>query len=279
MLALYPGYAWTPYTHTLLLKRNFFGVLRARDEGTERLLFFDTTIHGAQALDERFKKTPLTYFAPTGPAGDVFDVLNQREGSQTVAVLGLGLGSVSCYARPGQRFDFYEIDPDVVKIAQDPKLFTFLSGCGADYKILMGDARLNLEKAPDHSYDLIFVDTFSSDNVPIHMMTEEAFRLYFKKLKPGGLLAVNITNKYLDLGQVVAAIAGNLRVSVMFRSTPMEVLYGSLPVAATNYAVLAEGDEYLSAFPAHGWRLREISPSWKSWRDDYSDIVSVLKLP
>ena len=275
LLAFYPGYSWSSYTEALAWKRNFFGILQVRDLDPERVLFFDTTIHGAQALDERYKRIPLTYYSPVGPAGDVFEILNGRKGNQNIAALGLGLGSVSCYALPRRHFDFYEINPDVVKMAQDPKLFTFLSGCGADYKIIMGDARLNLANAPDHSYDLIFVDTFSSDNIPVHMMTQEAFRLYFRKLKPGGLIAINVSNRYLNLDRVVIAIARDLHVYDMLKRSDIRAS-GDLFITASNYAVMAGDAETLRPFLARGWVLPIPQPSWKSWRDDYSDIVSVL---
>ncbi len=276
LLALYPGYPWGSYTGALALKRNFFGILRVIDVPPERILFFDATIHGAQALDESKRKTPLTYYSANGPAGDVFEVLGRREGPQNVAALGLGVGSIACYARPGRHFDFFEIDPDVVAIAQDRKLFTFLSGCGSDHRVVMGDARLSLAKAQDHSYDLIFVDTFSGDNVPVHMLTVEAFRLYFRKLKPGGLLAVNISNRYLKLGRVAAAVARDLNLYILVRTSALNVASDGLVVTGANYAVLAEAGDTLSAFPGKGWRLPAISRSWKSWRDDYSDIVSAL---
>ncbi len=278
LLAFYPGYSWSSYAEALAWKRNFFGILQVRNIDPERVLFFDTTVHGAQALNKRYERVPLTYYSPIGPAGDVFDILSQRPGKQNIAALGLGLGSVSCYALPRRHFDFYEINPDVVAMAQDPKLFTFLSGCGADYKIIMGDARLSLANAPDHSYDLIFVDTFSSDNIPIHMMTQEAFRLYFRKLKPGGLIAVNISNRYLDLARVVVAIARDLHVYDMLGSSDAQVTGDYLFISASVYAVLAEKPETLQPFLARRWVLPIPQPSWKSWRDDYSDIFSVLRV-
>lgn len=279
LLAVYPGFSWRQYATAVAVRRNFFGVLRVSDVPPERLLFSGATIHGAQALDAAHRKTPLSYYSRGGPAGDVFAALEEREGGQRVAALGLGLGSIACYARPGRHFDFFEIDPEVVRIAQDPKLFTFLSGCGSDYKVVMGDARLSLAKTPDRSYDLIFVDTFSGDNVPVHMLTAEAFRLYFRKLKPGGLLAVNVSNRYLALERVVAAAARDLNVYVLMKTMKTEAMPDSLVVTGARYAVLAEVPGPLAAFPTRGWRLPDISRAWKSWGDDYSDIASVLVTP
>jgi hypothetical protein len=286
LLVIFPQYQWSTYKESLSWQRNFFGILRVEDieagrtdrDGVlkERALFFDTTLHGAQALTARYQKVPLTYYSPAGPAGDIFEALNKRPGKQNVAALGLGLGSIACYALPRRHFDFYEINPAVVKMAEDPKLFTFLSGCKADYKIVMGDARLNLAKAPDHSYDLIFVDTFSSDNIPVHMMTKEAFELYFRKLRPGGLIAINISNRYLYLGKIVSAIARDLKVYAMRGRTDTQVTGDNLFISAAEYIVLSEKGDTLWPFFVHKWDMPLTPPSWKAWRDDYSDIVSAL---
>lgn len=278
MLGSYPDYMWQSYREALAWKRNFFGTLWVTQVDDIRFLLFNTTLHGSEAVKPEFIRIPLSYYAPTGPVGDVFDVLDNRKGKQKIAQLGLGIGSITCYSLPRRSFDIYEIDPDVVRIAEDPRLFAYLKGCGASYDIVMGDARLRLAAAPDHYYDLIFVDTFSSDNIPVHMMTQEAFRLYFSKLKPGGLVVVHLSNRYLNLTHVVSAIARDLHAYIAFNNSDSKDMGHGLFTSAALYAVMTPQSKDLQPFMARHWILLPPKDSWRSWRDDYSDIVSAVSL-
>ncbi|HTK84102.1 MAG TPA: fused MFS/spermidine synthase [Patescibacteria group bacterium] len=278
MLVVYPDYMWQNYRSALAWQRNFFGTLWVMQIEDVRFLMFNTTMHGAESVKADYIRIPLSYYAPNGPAGDVFEILNKRPGEQKIAQLGLGVGTITCYALPRRSFDIYEIDPDVVKIAQDPRLFAYLKGCGASYKIIMGDARLKLAAAPDHSYDLIFVDTFSSDNIPVHMMTKEAFSLYFSKLKPGGLVVVHLSNRYLNLTHVVSAIARDFHVYIAFGESKSVDLGDGLFASPSLYAVMTARAPDLQPFIARHWILFPSLPSWKSWSDDYSDIVSAISV-
>ncbi len=195
--------------------RSFFGVLKVErdvdEEGGHIRLLHGTTLHGMQRCElgaPQRNCEPLTYYHRTGPIGHLFDALDQDR--RPMGVIGLGTGTLACYAQPGQELTFFEIDSAVVKIARDPRFFTNLTDAearGVDVKITMGDARLSLLKVPDGHFRIIFVDAFSSDAIPIHLITREALQLYMKKLTPDGIVVFHISNRYLDLEPVLANLA------------------------------------------------------------------------
>src|SRR5262249_2542576 len=150
-------------------------------------------------------REPLTYFSREGPIGDLMRV--PREAGAHVAVVGLGVGSLAAYASQGDRWDFFEIDPAIAHVATGPRYFTFLSESDGEMTLVLGDARLQLREA-EGPYDLIVLDAFSSDAPPVHLLTLEAFDLYESKLAGHGRIAVNLTNRYLDLEAVLAAMVG-----------------------------------------------------------------------
>lgn len=277
----HPGYDWSALKRTLLVERNFFGVSRVADSADKpiRTYMHGTTIHGAQALTEEDRLTPLTYYAPHGPAGDAFSLLS-APGPQKIAVLGLGTGSVACYSRAGRSFDFYEIDPAVIRIAENSDLFTFLSACGSPYRAILGDGRLKIAEAPDRSYDMIFIDTFSSDSIPAHIVTREAFALYFTKLKEGGILLMNISNRHLDLSPLLARAAQEFGAESRFVFSPGQSVSGAAPEIKSLDARYA----LITANPAIIARLRRDYPRWQPfsgkparlWTDDYANILSLL---
>lgn len=280
LLALHPGFSrGTSAEHIVLTHRNFFGIERVMETKYTRNLLHGTTVHGTQAQNPEYKMTPLSYYGERGPAGDIFSLLDARPQPQRVAALGLGVGSISCYAWPGRDFDFYEIDPDVAAIAENKAYFTYLSDCGSPYKIIFGDARLKIAKAPDHSYDLIFLDVFSSDNIPVHVMTREAFDIYRRKLKPGGMIAINISNRYLKLRPEVAAIARDLGMDSMFRMSHSKLIGRTgLFYDPAFYGVLAENPETLNPLLGRGWRRVDLPDSKRAWTDDYSNLVGALNI-
>ncbi len=161
------------------------------------------TLHGRQSLNPARRREPLSYYTTSGPIGQVFATGERRR----VAVVGLGAGTLACYYRAGQEWTFYEIDPSVEQIARNPAYFTFLRDCAPDASVVLGDARLTLARATEQRYDLIVLDAYSSDSTPIHLLTREALALYRDRLAPGGLLAFHISNQYLDLKVVLAALA------------------------------------------------------------------------
>lgn len=280
LLALYPGFNWLTIGKLLYIERNFFGVSRVYDaaDGETRMYLHGMTNHGAQPLTPEQRLTPITYFYPGASVGDIFRVLDQKPFPQKIAVLGLGIGSLVCYPHEGRHFDLFEIDPAVKKIAEDKTLFTFLSGCGSPYDIILGDGRLQIAKMPDASYDAIILDAFSSDNIPVHIITKEAFEIYLRKLKPGGIIISNISNNFLNLAPVLAAMAEDTGLHVLFKISLGGTIEGtSIPYASSIFAVLARKEEHLGALSrTPGWRAWRGKNQQRAWTDDYASVVKAF---
>src|SRR5262249_47668474 len=205
---------------TLFTERNFFGIVRVQDDQIDkrRHLAHGSTSHGFQQLTPDGQPDPacepLSYFTRSGPIGQVFKAFAARTGDRPVrvGVTGLGVGALASYARPNEDWVYYEIDPAIVRVAWDSGLFTFKQHSRAkSLEVLVGDARLRLREAADASYDLLVLDAFSSDSVPTHLLNRQALDLYLAKLKPDGILAFNVTNRYLDLKPVLADLAGAMQ--------------------------------------------------------------------
>jgi spermidine synthase len=261
--------------------RSFFGVYRVveiHDSGY-RLFYHGTTLHGLQSRDPARTREPLGYFHPNGPLGQVFAATNDRP-RREVAVVGLGAGSTACYARPSERWTFYEIDPAVEQIAREPRYFTHLRDCAPTVRVVLGDGRLMLGRAASGQYDLMILDAYSSDALPIHLMTREALRLYFDKLSSDGLLAFNITNDRLDLEPVLAALAADAGATARTWDDadvpPEESERGRvnskwLVIARTTKALGRLGED-------SRWRSAVGRPNVGLWSDDRSAVASVLTL-
>src|SRR5262249_48013338 len=179
-----------------------------------RTLQHGTTEHGAQRLRTADGKPvtgrpePLTYYHPASPIAQGIEAARKRkQGPIHLAVVGLGTGSIACLTEPGDALTYYEIDPVMVRIARESNRFTFLAECAPDAQIVIGDARLTLADAPDGAYDVIVIDAFTSDAIPIHLMTREAMAVYLKKLAPNGMVLVHVSNRHMELASVVAGIA------------------------------------------------------------------------
>jgi hypothetical protein len=262
------------------LRRNFFGVLQVNESNGTRNFLHGTTLHGAQPLDPKYRLVPMTYYNPLGPLGDVFNALDKRPVPQKVAAIGLGTGTVSCYHLAGRSFDFFEIDPDVVKIAEDKKLFTYLSDCHSPYTVTLGDGRLTLNQVPDGSYDMLILDAFSSDNIPMHLLTLEAFRIYMHKVKPNGIIAINISNRYLNLEPQLAALSKETRVPVMVRHSPTNQISPKSDLIYTGsvWAVFSPNPKTLISLGKTGlWESISSRPGFRLWTDDYANIITSLR--
>jgi hypothetical protein len=263
---------------TLETTRTFFGVYRVVlvDGGAIRVLQHGTTIHGAESTLSKEETVPLGYYNPDGPFGRFFSAVGDRNIGQ-VGVIGLGAGELACYSKPGQVWTFHEIDPEVEKIARDSRYFHFFDRCGNGARVVLGDARLTLQDVPDHYYDAIIIDAFSSDSIPTHLLTREALALYRHKLALDGVLLFHISNRYLDLAPVVAALAEDAG------SSAQHLLYlppPSLSVARLGAEVVAVGQpgQALDYLPASaGWQLMLPSVGVAPWTDARSDIVSRIK--
>jgi hypothetical protein len=254
-------------------ERTFFGVLRVKvDRHTGVLsLLHGRTIHGEQ--DPARPNEPMSYYHPAGPIGQMLGEASFAP--PRVAVVGLGTGGLAAYARPGQQWTFYEIDPAVERVARTPAFFTYLSACGDACQVVLGDARLSLEARAPGAYDFIVLDAFSSDAIPAHLVTREAMELYVSRLAPDGLIAFHISNRHLDLRPVLGALAESLglRALVQFYRPAGDAGEGR----PSEWAVLARSDARLAALAADArW---DVLPSGRArpWTDDYSDILSVLR--
>jgi hypothetical protein len=263
---------------TLATVRSFFGVNRVRlvEGGTLRVFQHGTTVHGAEYVDPDRATMPLGYYNPAGPFGRFFAALAARSIDQ-VGVVGLGAGDLACYAKPGETWTFHEIDPAVERIARDPRYFHFLERCGNDPKVILGDARLTLHDVPDGRYDVLVIDAFSSDSIPLHLLTREALALYRRKLAPDGVLLVHISNRYLDLAPVLAALAEDAGMParhLIDLAPPPE----SAARLSAEVVALGQPGHDLDFLPASaGWRQMAVAPRAALWTDERSDIVSRMK--
>ena len=233
--ALDTGY----YGETLYKDRNFFGVIRVTRDGSFHKLFHGTTMHGQQRTDEPGPPRPMTYYSRTGPVGQLFDSLPPPR-VKRVAVVGLGTGAVASYAKRGQEWTFYEIDPAVVRIARDTSYFRFLAECPGACEVVLGDARRHLARVPDCTYDVIILDGFCSDAIPVHLLTREAIGLYVSKLAPGGVIALHVSNSHLDLPPLLKRALRYVPVAVMTALWAPELLLqdGVVSLSAGNERLL-----------------------------------------
>ncbi|MDA2928247.1 fused MFS/spermidine synthase, partial [Acidobacteria bacterium AH-259-G07] len=190
-------------------ERNFFGVHRVLHDpqGRYHVLSHSGTLHGKQSLEASRRCEPLAYYHPSGPLGQLFTAFRAEAATWRVAAVGLGAGSIASYSQPGQRWTFYEIDPTVVRLARDRRYFSFLSDCGPDVRVVLGDARLSLAKDSSRRFDVLILDAYSSDSIPVHMITREALELYLDRISEDGLLIFHISNQYLDLRPVLGNLA------------------------------------------------------------------------
>jgi hypothetical protein len=265
---------------TLYKERNFFGVREVRAEKNMHLLMHGTTKHGAQSTDPVKRLKPTSYYYPEGPFGDVFQALPPVPGRR-VAVLGLGAGGLAAYAQPGEKWTFYEIDPDIAKVARNPKYFTYLQDTPATVDITLGDGRLSLTPVPNHSYDLIVADAFSSDAIPVHLLTLEAFSMYLSKLSEDGVLLFHLSNRYLELEPVLAqmirstGVVGLIRINTGLPAKVMDS--GADP---SILAVVARRPSSLSGLQGlREWRPLRLQKGVGLWTDDFSNIFTVFHLP
>lgn len=286
LLALMMSYGgWTTLGLSILTNartRSYFGIYTVLDSDQTRRLSHGTTVHGLENLSPGHQTDPTSYYAPKSGVGLAMRLSTTP--TSRISVVGLGAGTLACYARPGQRWRFYEIDPAVAAIAQDPRRFVFLSRCLPHAPIIIGDARLSLLRAPTSSVDLLIIDAFSSDSVPMHLLTREAFAVYRRVLSPGGLLVINISNRYIRLEPVIAAAAeadgwsaalrdyeANRDDVAHNRATSIWVALSHDPSAIARLAAL-------SAAKGTPWRPLRPRVGFGAWTDDHASILPLLRL-
>jgi spermidine synthase len=273
--------SWFAGDSVLHRSRTFFGVYRVSLDrsGRHHELSHGTTLHGMQALDPVGRSEPLTYYHRTGPFGQALAKLPTRATAQHIAVIGLGVGTLAAYVEPGQQWTFFEIDPEIERIARTSAYFTYLDACQSQCRVVLGDARLSLARDSASRYDLIVLDAFSSDAIPVHLLTREALTLYVSRLAPGGALAFHISNVHLSLGPIIARLAedhGLVAIDQYERRITAGWPEGK---TASHWAILARSGADLGALKEDPrWTPLVATASVPLWSDDFSNIVSVLNL-
>jgi spermidine synthase len=265
-----------------MMTRSYFGVYSMQTLGKEaRLLVHGTTVHGVQNLTPDRQTQPTTYYAPRSGIGLAMAAAPALFGpAARIDIVGLGAGTLACYAKPGQHWKFYEIDPAIVTIASDPKRFTFLSKCLPEVEVAIGDARLTLAAERGNMADILAIDAFSSDAVPMHLLTEEAFATYRRHLAPNGLLMVHISNRFLNLEPVLAAAGAKGWYSAArdYNATVGERKLNYSPSLWIAFSPdKATLDRLVASNRAERWRSVGGRPGFKAWTDDHASILSILK--
>ncbi len=264
--------------------RSFFGVHKivTTSDGAYRVLMHGTTIHGAERLKNADgtpvtgRPEPITYYNDIGGIGQAISAVRARKGAPLrVAVIGLGSGTLTCQRRDDETWTFFEIDQSMVDTAKDPKYFTYIQKCEPDIKVVIGDARLTFAKEPDGLYDLVIVDAYSSDAIPIHLATEEAMEIYKAKLAPQGAVVMHVSNRHLDLASVAVGIAdANDMKSWTFNEDSGR---DADQIFATSVVVSArDAADVGSINTDEKWVYTEADDSQRVWTDDYSNILGAL---
>jgi len=253
--------------------RTFFGVLRVDALNGLHSEYSGTTLHGAQYLDQR-QTEPTTYYVQSGPLSQVIDHVRATVAHPAVAVVGLGVGTTEAYATPADRFTFFEISQAAVDVANDSTLFTYLSNAPLSPKIVLGDARLSMMAQPAGSFDLIILDAFSSDSVPVHLLTREAIATYQRVLRPGGLILFHVTNRYYDLSPAVMSTAQSIGLNALATSY--------VPDASSVVQLDATSSRWVAVGVAAA--VQPLSnPEWTDLQggpvltDDFSDLLRTLR--
>jgi hypothetical protein len=264
--------------------RSFFGVhkILTTPHGQYHVLMHGTTIHGAEKFAHvdgtpvQGRPDPITYYHRDGGIGQAVAAMRERKGAPLrVAVIGLGSGTLTCAAEPGETWKFFEIDQSMVDTARDPKYFTYVEKCQPDLKPTIGDARLTFAREPDGVYDLIIVDAYSSDAIPIHLATQEAMKIYKDKLGPQGAVLMHVSNRHLELASVVVGIANanGLKSWVYNEDSGRDDEY----IFATNVVVSARNDADVGKLASSDkWEETDAKADQRVWTDDYSNVLGAV---
>jgi len=264
--------------------RSFFGVLKISEsyDGRFRLLSHGTTLHGGQRIRDNDgnpitgRPEPIMYYYDGSAMAQILDAARARKKPIRYAVIGLGTGTLACRAEPDDTVHYYEIDPAMIRLSTDPKNFSFLTEC-RPVTITLGDARLTIAEAPDASYDVIIVDAFTSDAIPIHLLTREAMTIYRQKLVPEGIVAIHVSNRHLELASVVAGIAkANDMVSRVNEGADVTENDAEYVFLGTVVAATAKDENFGPITKSDSWELQKPDPKQWVWTDDYSNIIGSI---
>jgi spermidine synthase len=273
--ATYEGIRY--HRNVTVSERGFYGVLRVKEYGTAgteshlKRLLHGVIMHGEQHMHEPMRSRLTTYYQESSGVGAVLQSLRNRPGAR-VGLIGLGTGTLAAYGRKGDVYRFYDINPQVVRVAQSE--FTFLRDSAARIEIALGDARLVLERESPQQFDLLAVDAFSSDAIPVHLITREALAIYRRHMKPSGIIAFHVTNRYLDLVPVVEALARDQGLHVAWVEDN-----GDAPLASRSDWVLLSADPKALQRGTIPEATSPVTPrpDWRLWTDDFNNLVQVLK--
>ena len=258
----------------LHVARDFFGVKKVIYEvqNNQRKLLHGDTMHGLEGLDPARAGQPLSYYFPDSPLGNVMTMMQDRP-DQHIGVVGLGAGTIAAYAQPNRRITFFEIDPQVEFIAK--RFFTFLPRCGAGCDVVLGDGRLSILRAPDQDFDLLILDAFTSDAIPAHLLSREALEIYQEKLKPDGIVAFHVSNRYLRVRELVSALAIDAGLPALVRSDDDDSQFGK---ARSVYVIVARNPDAFGVLRQDpNWEGVTRPESIEPWTDDYSNLWSLLR--
>jgi SAM-dependent methyltransferase len=276
--AAYDGFHY--HADVRVSERGFYGVLRVKEYGSPgepshlRRLVHGAIMHGEQYMSEERRRFITTYYQETSGIGVA--IKSRYPGPVRVGVIGLGTGTIAAYGRPGDVYRFYDIDPRVVKLAKSE--FTFLGDSRAKLDVALGDARLTLEREAPQNFDVLAVDAFSSDAIPVHLITKEALGIYLKHMKPDGIVAFHVSNRFLDLIPVVARIAKEQGAHAVLVNDDPDDDDDSLR-SKSDWVLVSRDPEALRREPmieAHAEPAQD-RPEWRTWTDDYSNLIQILK--
>lgn len=264
---------------TLHADRNFFGTIRVTTDSTKSVnnFYSGNTVHGRQFVDQSRRCEPISYHHEYGPLGQVMAVFNAAPANSRVAVVGLGIGAMAAYSKPDQQWTFYEINPDVINLARNSQYFTYLQNCASgSANIVEGDARLNLQNVPESHYGLIVLDAFSSDAIPVHLITQQALDLYISKLAEGGILAFNISSRSLDLKPILADLAASRKLECIgFDDLGPSSIKDKDP---SQWVVMARSPAEISNLSINSqWKKLNGREGARVWSDEFSNIVRAIR--
>ncbi len=266
-------------------ERSFFGIYKILNIDDQYTMFLNgTTAHGAQAIAEEHQTSSILYYHQEGAFADVFNAVHQVKPETQVGVIGLGCGGMACYRRPGDTWTFYEIDPVVAELAKDERFFTYLGKCASDESVVIDDGRKAIEKLDDGSMDILVVDAFTSDAIPIHLLTKEAIATYMSKLKDDGVLAMHVSNRYLELRPIIHRIAGELGLNGVLSYHDIEAELAriesneGLLFSPARIVVLSKQGFDVTTLPfEHKWTsFNDFETDGPAWTDDRSNIVEAI---
>src|ERR1051325_562341 len=266
-------------SRTLHVARNFFGTIRVTADSLGKINSFynGNTVHGRQFVDQSRQCEPLSYHHEHGPLGQVMAVFNAHPTNSRVGVIGLGVGAMAAYSKSDQQWTFYEINPIVINTARNSQYFTYLQNCATgSVSVIEGDARLNLQNAPEGHYGLIVLDAFSSDAIPVHLVTQQALDLYLSKLEEGGMLVFHASSRSLDLKPILADLAASRKLECIgFDDLELNSIEGKDP---SQWVVMARSAQEISYLSINSqWQRLEGKKGARVWSDDFSNIVRAIK--